>query len=201
MFIIAGLGNPGEEYTNTRHNAGRIILENIRKVFEKGSDFSDWEKDKKLKAVASEGKVGKKKVLLIEPDNFMNNSGSSLKPLIPDKKKANELIVIHDDLDLPIGKYKITFNRGSGGHKGVESIIKNIKTEGFVRYRIGISPVTPSGKMKKPKGEKDVTSLILGKFRDKESGELKKISKRLAEATKVMIEESLEKSMSVYNQG
>lgn len=198
-FLIVGLGNPGDEYKGTRHNTGRIILENIRKAFSKDFDFSEWESDKKLKALKSEGKIGKEKILLLEPDNFMNNSGGSLKPLITSKKKAEELIVIHDDLDLPIGKYKITFNRGPGGHKGVMSIMKNIKTEGFIRYKIGISPVTPGGKMKKPSGEKDVTSLIMGNFRDKEIDEIKKISKRLVEATRMIIEEGREKGMSLYN--
>lgn len=198
-YIICGLGNPGEEYENTRHNAGRIMLEMFKKTFSKDDDFSDWEHDKKLRALRSMGKVGKDKIMLIEPDNFMNNSGSSIKSLVTSKKKAEELIVIHDDLDLPIGKYKITFNRGSGGHKGVQSIIKNIKTEGFVRYRIGISPVTPSGKLKKPHGEKDVTSLIMGNFKDKEADELKKIGKKLAEATKMTIKEGREKAMSLYN--
>ena len=199
MFIVVGLGNPGEEYVDTRHNTGRIILEIMKKNFFKDSDFSDWETDKKLRALKSDGKIGKEKVLLLEPDSFMNNSGGSVKSLITSKKKAEELIVIHDDLDLPIGRYKITFNRGSGGHKGVESIIKNIKTEGFLRYRIGISPVTPSGKMKKPSGEKDVTSLIMGSFREKEMEELKKIGKRLVEATKMVIDEGREKMMSIYN--
>ena len=199
MYIIVGLGNPGEEYKGTRHNAGRIILENIKKIFSKNSDFSDWENDKKLRALKSEGKVGKQKILLIEPENFMNNSGGSVKSLVTSKKKAEELIVIHDDLDLPIGKHKITFNRGSGGHKGVDSIISNIKTEGFVRYRIGISPVTPGGKMKKPHGEKDVTALIMGNFKEKEIEELKKLGKKLAEATKMIIEEGREKAMSLYN--
>ncbi|MEI6296086.1 MAG: aminoacyl-tRNA hydrolase [bacterium] len=199
MFIIVGLGNPGEEYVDTRHNAGRIILEYIKKALSKDEDFSDWENDKKLKALVSNGQIGKEKVLLLEPDNFMNNSGSSLKPLITNKKKAESLVVIHDDLDLPVGKHKITFNRGSGGHKGVDSIISNIKTEAFVRYRIGISPVTPGGKMKKPKGEKDVTSLIMGSFKEKETEELKKLGKKLAEATQMMIKESRDKAMSLYN--
>ncbi len=198
-YVVCGLGNPNEDYERTRHNAGRIVLEQIRKTLSKDFDFSEWENDKKLRALRSEGKFGKENLVFIEPDNFMNNSGGSIKYLVTNKKKAEELIVIHDDLDLPIGKYKITFNRGSGGHKGVESIINNIKTEGFVRYRVGISPVTPSGKMKKPSGEKDVTSLIMGKFRDKEMEDLKKISKRLATATTVMIKEGREKAMSLYN--
>jgi len=198
-IIIVGLGNPGEEYKDTRHNTGRIILENIKKNLSKDFSFSEWKNDKKLHAIVSDGKVGKEKILFLEPDNYMNNSGASLKPLITSKKKAEELIVVHDDLDLPIGKHKICFNRGSGGHKGVESIIKNIKTEGFLRIRIGISPVTPSGKMKKPKGEKEVETIILGKFKSSEMDELKKISKKMTEGVITLIEGGREKMMSLYN--
>lgn len=199
MYIIVGLGNPGEEYENTRHNMGRVVLENMLKIFSKDADFSEWEFDKKLRAKTCEGKVGKQKIMLVEPDNYMNNSGGSVKPLITSKKKAEELIVIHDDLDLPMGKYKITFNRGSGGHKGVESIMKNIKTEGFIRFRMGISPVTPSGKLKKPSGEEAVLKMIMGKFKEPEIAEIKKMSKRLAEATEMMVKEGREKAMSLFN--
>ena len=140
-YIIVGLGNPGEEYKNTRHNTGRIILEQIRKK----NDCNEWEKDKKTNSLVSKGSIGKEKVLLVEPEGFMNKSGSSLKTLITSVKKANSLIVIYDDLDLPIGTMKISFNKSSGGHRGVESIIKAIKTQEFIRFRIGISPATASG--------------------------------------------------------
>jgi PTH1 family peptidyl-tRNA hydrolase len=149
-YVLVGLGNPGPEYEKTRHNTGRIVLE----IFRKKCDFPDWEPDKKLKALVSKGKLGKAEILLLEPETFMNNSGGSVKPLITSKKKAESLVIIHDDLDLPIGSYKISFNRGSGGHKGVENIIKAIGTEGFVRVRVGISPVTPGGKLKKPSGRR-----------------------------------------------
>ena len=170
MHYIVALGNPGEEYKNTRHNVGRVILEE----FFKKNYFSEWTIDKKLKAMSSEGKIGKEKVLLIEPETFMNKSGLSVQSIITNKKKAEGLIVIHDDLDLPIGKFKISFNKSSGGHRGVESIIKIIKTEAFVRVRIGISPTTSSGKLKKPKGEKEVGDFILGKFKKRKKKKIKK---------------------------
>lgn len=198
-YIIAGLGNPGEEYEGTRHNTGRIILEGIRKNLSRDFEFSDWEGDKKLKALICDGKIAKEKIEMIMPDNFMNNSGSSVNPFVKNKKDAEHLIVIHDDLDLPIGAHKISFNRGSGGHKGVESVIKNIKTEAFLRFRIGISPQTPSGKLKKPKGEEAVGKFIMGEFKTAELEEFKKISKKLAEATISLIKDGREKMMSLYN--
>ena len=195
MHYIVALGNPGEEYKNTRHNVGRIALEE----FVKKNKFSDWVPDKKLKSLSSEGKIGKEKVLLVEPETFMNKSGLSLQPIITNKKRAEVLIVIHDDLDLPIGKFKISFNKSSGGHRGVESIIKAIKTEAFTRIRVGISPSTPSGKLKKPKGEKDVGDFILGEFKKSEVEILKKISQKVAEAIEVIITEGREKAMGEFN--
>ncbi len=196
-YIIAALGNPGEEYKNTRHNAGRIVLEHIKNSSE--AEFSDWKEDMKNKALVSKGTLGGKKVALVEPDNFMNNSGASLKTLVTSKKAAEELIVIHDDLDLPMGTFRISFNRGPGGHNGIKSIINNIKTEAFVRVRVGISPVTPSGKIKKPAGEKEVEKVILGEFKKPELDTLKKLSKTIAEALICLMTESREKAMSLYN--
>lgn len=194
-FVLVGLGNPGVEYEKTRHNAGRIVLE----IFRKKNDFTDWKFDKKLKALVSEGKIKKEKVLLVEPETFMNKSGISIAPLVKSKKSAESLVVVHDDLDLPLGSYKISFNRGSGGHRGVESIIRSIKTEGFVRVRVGISPTTPSGKLKKPHGEKLIDSFIVNGFKDKEMDEIKKVSKKLSDALAMIVEEGREKAMSVFN--
>lgn len=202
-YIILGLGNPGEEYEETRHNTGRIILESFRKR----NDFSDWEADKKLKALVSEGEVkpldkarGKKeKVMLVEPETFMNSSGKSVAPIIKTKKAAEKLVVVHDDLDIPLGSMKISFNRGSGGHNGIESIKRAVKTEGFIRLRIGISSSTPSGKLKKPKGEKAVQGFILGKFKPKEMEILKKVGKRASEALVMIVTEGRERAMGEFN--
>lgn len=196
-YIIAGLGNPGEEYENTRHNTGRIVLDVIRKKL-KEAEFGEFEKDKKTRALVAKGKL-KEPILLVEPEDFMNKSGQAVKSFVTSKKAAEKLIVIHDDLDLPIGRYKICFNRGSGGHKGVESIMRAVGTEGFVRFRIGISPATPSGKMKKPSGEKAVSDFILGKFKPAEITALNKAGEKLTLAVEIMIKESREKAMSVYN--
>lgn len=204
MHIIIGLGNPGEEYAASRHNTGRMILE----TFRKGNDCSEWEEDKKKKTLVAEGKVGKEKILLIEPNNFMNNSGKSVaafvKPLNrqgdrASKKQAAQTIVIYDDLDLPIGMFKISWNRGSGGHRGLDSIIRALKTREFVRIRIGISPATPSGKIKKPSGEKEVIRFIMGAFSPKDRETLKKVSKKISEALATIVLDGREKAMSEWN--
>ena len=193
-YIFVGLGNPGEEYKETRHNTGRMLVE----WFGKSLD-AEWKTDKKLNATVAKVKVGKTPVTLVLPETFMNNSGKSLKPLITSIKSAEKLMVIYDDLDLPFRTNKISFNKSSGGHRGLESIIKSIKTEKFARVRVGISPTTPSGKIKKPKGEDAVTKVILGKFKEEEIKELKKLSKSVNEALEVFVSEGLEKAMTGFN--
>ena len=179
MKLVVGLGNPGEEYENTRHNTGRILVALIQKKLE--------QEDSKLK------------IKFITPDNFMNNSGKAVAPLIKSKKDLKDLVVIYDDIDLPLGKMKISFNRSSGGHNGLGSIIKALKSEEFLRIRIGISPETPSGKLRKPKGEKDVLKFLLGEFKKPELEILKKLSKKVTEAVETIFTESKDKAMSLYN--
>jgi PTH1 family peptidyl-tRNA hydrolase len=193
-YVIVGLGNPGEEYEETRHNTGRMLLE----WFGKSLD-AEWKEDPKLKVKSSKLKVGKQSVVLVLPESYMNNSGKVVKEFVTSQKAAEKMIVLYDDLDLPFGKSKISFNKSSGGHKGLESIIKSIKTEKFARIRVGISPTTPSGKMKKPSGEEAVTKVILGKFKEDEIKDLKKLSKRVNEALTSFVNDGLEIAMNGFN--
>jgi PTH1 family peptidyl-tRNA hydrolase len=130
----------------------------------------------------------------------MNNSGVAVAH-VKDKHKLNlkDIVVIYDDIDLPLGKIKISFDRSSGGHNGLESIIKKLKSREFVRIRVGVSPETPSGKLRKPKGEQAVLKFLMGEFKKPELDELKKISKKIAEAIETIYTESKEKAMSLYN--
>jgi len=118
---------------------------------------------------------------------------------VKNKKAAVNLVVIHDDLDLPLGKFKISFGRGSGGHRGVESIIKKLKTKDFIRLRIGIAPATPTGKIKKPVGEKAVIDFILGKFKPPEELKLKKLMPTLVEALDALLTDGLQPAMNQFN--
>ena len=108
-------------------------------------------------------------------------------------------MVIYDDLDLPFGNSKISFDKSSGGHKGLESIIRAVKTKKFARIRVGISPKTPSGKIKKPNGEEAVMKTIMGKYKPEEILTLKKLSKKIAGALEVFTSQDLEKAMSEFN--
>lgn len=195
QHVIVGLGNPGGEYQYTRHNTGRLVLE----IFRKKIEAPEWESDKKLRALVSEGRLKKHKLTLLEPETFMNNSGKAVAPLVKSKKAAENLIIIYDDLDLPLGSMKISFNRGDGGHNGLKSVIRAVKTPAFVRLRVGICPVTPSGKPKKPHGEKEVEAHILGTFKEKEFDALKKIGKKAAEALERIVLEGREKAMGEFN--
>ncbi len=198
-FHFIGLGNPGEEYAQTRHNTGQIILEHFRVAH----DFPEWKNDMKSKALVSKGKVGKHTVVLVCPQTFMNKSGISAKAFVENgkenPKEAERMLVIYDDLDLPFGAMKFSFNRSSGGHKGMESIIKAVKTEAFPRLRIGISPTTPAGKLKKPHGEEAVEKVILGQFKKEDMAELKKLFRTIDEGLTLYIEEGRERAMTFLN--
>lgn len=174
MYIVVGLGNPGEEYENTRHNTGRLALAYVEKKEPKGIKF-------------------------VHLDTFMNKSGVGVAKVIKSKKAAEKLVVIYDDLDLPIGTMKVSYNRGSGGHKGLESIVRALKTEAFIRIRIGTSPTTPSGKLKKPQGEKAVEKHILSDFKKPETEILKKVFKKIEPVLEALVEDGLQKAMTVGN--
>lgn len=193
-YIIAGLGNPGEEYENTRHNTGRMILDFVQKEY--GGDFSF---NKKLNAQVSEAKIGKEKVTLVAPETFMNLSGKSIAALVKSVKAAEKLVVIYDDFSLPLGKIRISYNRSSGGHNGLESIIKAVKTEAFLRIRIGTALENAKGNAKLINGEDKIEKFILGKFKEDELKELKKVGKTVVEAVAVLIKEGREKAMGEFN--
>src|SRR4030042_724060 len=147
MVIIIGLGNPGKKYINTRHNIGFEVLDQ----FVKENNFPEFKLSKKFNALISENVINGKKIILAKPQTFMNNSGISVKKLAgvspplnqrgSDPRNLRNLYIIHDDIDLPLGKIRPSENRGSAGHKGVESIIKELGTKDFTRIRIGIHPL------------------------------------------------------------
>lgn len=149
MKIIVGLGNPLPKYKNTRHNVGQMIVS----AFQKINNFPEFKLKKKLESLISEGKIGEQKIILALPQTFMNESGRAIKEIIrnllPPVPQAGEaavgkleirnLIIVHDDIDLPLGKIRIKKDGSSGGHRGIQSIIDCLKTENFIRLKIGIN--------------------------------------------------------------
>ncbi len=196
-WIIAGLGNPGEEYTNTRHNVGRMALQYV--CDEK--NLGEWKLDKKSNALVARGMIGKSASVLVLPETFMNKSGSAVVKYVKNVKATEKLVVVYDDLYLPLGKMKMSFDRGSGGHKGIESIARALKTKKFWRIRVGVSPATASGTLRKPSGEKDVLDFILGKFKTSELPVLKSLFKRISSTLETVASEGAMKAMGAFNQG
>lgn len=194
-WIFVGLGNPGGEYAKTRHNAGRVTLE----AFRIAHDFPEWGYKKTYDALVSKGEVLLQEILLVEPETYMNESGRSLVSLVKSAKQAAQTVIFHDDIDLPLGTWKLSFDRGSGGQKGVESIMAVIKTKAFIRVRIGILPTTPTGKPKKPKGEDAVVKFVLGKWKPEETEVLEKVAKEVTTALDTLLSEGLERTMNKHN--
>jgi len=178
MFYIIGLGNPGVEYENTRHNAGKMAVS----YFQIRNPKSEI-----------------RNLKIIESKEFMNNSGKAVVKFVKSKKAAQNLIVVHDDLDLPIGTLKISYNKGVGGHRGLDSVRKAVKTLEFIRVRIGISPATAKGRAKKPEGEQKVLDFILGKFKPSEVDVLKKVLKKTSEAILTIVKEGKDRAMNMFN--
>ncbi|MFA5777336.1 MAG: aminoacyl-tRNA hydrolase [Parcubacteria group bacterium] len=135
MILIIGLGNPGEKYGNNRHNAGFIILDELKNDW----DFPAFEFSHKFNSEISEKNKDSDKIILAKPQTFMNNSGETVQKIMSFYKLTPEnIIVIHDDLDINFGEYKISTDSGPAGHNGVQDIIDKIGTQNFKRIRIGI---------------------------------------------------------------
>jgi len=194
-WVIVGLGNPGEEYESTRHNTGRMAVG----FFAKAMRLNGWREDRRSKSHTAGGMIGKIATAVILPDTFMNKSGSAVGKFVRSAKAAERLAVVYDDLDLPLGKFKISFDRGSGGHKGLESIMHTLKTKKFTRVRIGVSPSTASGESRKPEGKKVVKNFILTKFRAHELEELNRVFRRVAQALEMIVTEGPERAMNEFN--
>lgn len=166
MYLIIGLGNLGKKYKKTRHNIGFIIIDELIKNYK--SEIKNYKK--KFNSSIWEVDFNNQKLILAKPLAFMNNSGRPIKSIIYNlKSNIQNLIVIHDDIDLPFGKIRVSKNSSSAGHKGVQSIIDELKTKNFTRIRIGIQPKTG-----KPK---NTEKFVLEKFTKQEREQLKKIKK------------------------
>jgi PTH1 family peptidyl-tRNA hydrolase len=195
MIVIVGLGNPGGEYEHTRHNAGRDAVRSLAKK----EGFPEFVFNKSANALVAEGKIKKEKVTLVLPETFMNASGKAVAKFVKSVKAAANLLVIQDDLDLPIGTLKMVCNRGSGGHKGIESINRALKTESYVRIRIGISGEGKKNQAKKVEGEEKVLKHVIGKWKPSEAAAAKKAILRAAEAARTFAAEGLEKAQQLAN--
>jgi len=189
MKLIIGLGNPGEEYKNTRHNLGFMVID----ALVQDSNFKIFKKElnKKHQAEVIKGQIKDNGVILAKPQTFMNLSGEATQKIINYYKiNLNNLWIIIDDINLPLGKLKIKTKGSSGGHKGLESIIKTIKTDEITRFRLGI------GQEEKIPKEK----YVLQKFTIQELPIIKKAIQKTKEAIIFALENGINKAMTKYNQ-
>lgn len=185
MYLIIGLGNPGSRYKYTRHNIGFMVLEELA---------GRWEVDLKQKsfdALWNRGKIAGINVLLAMPQTYMNLSGNAARNLLTFfKVDANNLIVIHDDLDLPFGTMRLKNGGGDAGHKGLKSIIACLGSADFMRVRMGIG---------KPAGRTPVEDYVLQKFNPDESTLLQQIIQSASEATADIIKSGLQQAMAKHH--
>jgi len=196
MKLIVGLGNPGDQYTDTRHNIGFMIVDRLSR--EIGSASVEFSKDIKHNAlVARTGEI-----LMVKPLTFMNNSGAAVKALADYYKIApSDIWVIHDDIDLPIGKIRIREKGGTAGHNGVISILNALGSDTFVRFRMGI------GRGMEAKGNSEnknmhhrtVIAFVLSRFNRSEAGSLKHLVKHGAEAVRIALTDGIDKAMNRFN--
>ena len=175
MYTLIPLGNPGEKYARTRHNVARIMLSLI--------------KDEVMKQSSLE---------IMIPSTFMNESGESVREYLR-YHEERDIIVMYDDKDLPYGTFRISYDRGDGGHNGVKSIIGALGKKDFIRIRIGIAPPEVDGKeVKAPHGEK-VQAYVMGRVNEDEEEILRKIANRVLGALETIIKSGHIKAMEVYN--
>ncbi len=189
MKLIVGLGNPGRSYARNRHNIGFIALSRFARA--EGIKFAH----KKSQARIGTGKVDDTEVLLARPQTFMNNSGYSVSRLVKKFKVGpKDLIVIHDDLDLPLAKIRISFGSSSGGHKGINSIIQELGSQDFIRLRIGI------GRPDNPQiSEDDIIDYVLSDFTAKEKRAIEKIIPTVNEALLCLLTDGITVAMNQFN--
>ena len=176
MKILVGLGNYGDEYEGTRHNVGRDFLF----WFATKNNFSEFKNDSFLKALVSEGEYDNQKYILVLPQTYMNLSGETVVNIFKKWSEVNheDVVIIHDDIDINFGEIKMSTDKGHGGHNGIKSIL-NLTGQNLKRIRIGICPKAFFGGFKKPNKEQ-VANFVLKKFGLMERGEVENIYKKVA---------------------
>jgi len=185
LSVVIGLGNPGPRYENTRHNVGFDTIDRLSKKHNIAVTKV------KYKAVIGDGNIGGHRVLLVKPQTFMNLSGESVREIIEwYKVPVKNIIIIYDDIDLPVGKIRIRPKGSAGTHNGMRSVIYQIQSEDFPRIRIGID---------KPPQNWDLADFVLSKFSTDERKSVEEAIANAAEAVEVILNSGIDKAMNRYN--
>jgi len=186
LYLIVGLGNPGPDYARTRHNAGFLLVEKLATLWQAG-----WSNERKFNARIAKVERSGKRVLLCQPQTFMNLSGETVGALTDFYQlPLGQILVAVDDADLPFGEIRLRPSGSSGGHHGLESIEQHLSSREYARLRIGIG---------RKDGARQITNYVLGKFEADESGLLEKILNRSASQIESWLETGLQKAMSQFN--
>ncbi|RJR14898.1 aminoacyl-tRNA hydrolase [Candidatus Microgenomates bacterium] len=196
MILLIGLGNPGEKYTFTRHNIGFMVVDRVFKDLV--SVEKKWEARKDFNA--SIFKTGD--LIFLKPQTFMNASGVSVKKAMQLYKVPPESIwVVHDDIDLPLGKIRIRQGGGSAGHHGIESIIRETGNDAFIRFRLGVGRATMHQKERSNQNlpRHNIEKYVVSPFLESEEGEVRKLIKHAAQAVQTAIHKGFDKAMNEYN--
>lgn len=190
MIAIFGLGNPDSKYTGTRHNLGFSSIDLFLQKF--SSVFSNFSEKKEFNSLISEGQIGDQKILLVKPLTFMNESGRAVQQIKNFYKlEHKDIWIVHDELDLPPGKIKISINASAGGHNGIASIIQMLGAKNFVRFRIGIGRPSLFG---------TITNYVLKKPSVQEIEHIQSAQTKIITALENALTEGLPKTQSIYNQ-
>ncbi len=194
MRLIVGLGNPGEQYAESRHNVGFMVVDRLAEMFRSSPGFS-YQCSHLCRAI-----IQQQEVLLIQPQTYMNRSGLAVKEVLQHYQELSEqLIIIYDDLDLVPGRLRIRTRGGHGGHKGARSIIEHLDTNEFVRIRIGIGrPHTEDSEQQS--SERDaVVDYVLETFQDDELEIIEAVIARSVKAVQLIVAGQISQSMNLYN--
>ena len=182
MFLILGLGNPGPRYELTRHNVGFWVVDNL------ADKYNIPLRSHKYFSVYGKGKVGGLEVVIAKPITYMNESGKAAKSLLSAFNiSPKHMLVIHDDIDLPLGKIKKKFNGGDGGQRGIRSTIQSMRTEEFGRVRVGIG---------RPEDKDDIVDYVLSPFDQEDSGLINETMEQAVRALEAALEELYKRSKS-----
>jgi peptidyl-tRNA hydrolase, PTH1 family len=196
-WLIAGLGNPGKKYMQTRHNIGFMAIDRLGECHNIDLDRNMF------KNRFGSGAINDVKALLAQPMDFMNRSGPPVNQLARYFKiDTARILIIHDDMDIDTGKIKIKVKGGHGGHKGVQSIINALGTNDFTRVRIGIGRPYPADEKRdihRPKDDTDVTNYVLGKFSKQEEQNYEKVLETVREAVETVLERGAAAAMNTFN--
>jgi len=186
LYVVVGLGNPGPEYSRTRHNAGFMVVEQLA-----ASWGADWSLRKKFEARVATAARSAKKVVLCQPQTFMNASGGSVARLSAFYNVAPErVLVVVDDADLPLGQLRLRPEGGSGGHHGLESIEQHLGTKGYPRLRVGIG---------RREGAREITGHVLGRFGSTEVELVNRVITAACAQVETWLEAGIQKAMSQFN--